>query len=223
VARRKKRPAWFSLAVLALLLCALAAAWRLTPLRDLLTPSHISGWARAVRSTPWAPWLLVAAYTPAAFLLFPRPLLTLISIIAFGTWLGFAYATAGVVLAAMATYYLGRFLQEDRVRSLAGDQLDRVGRVLRRHTVTSVFALNMVPVPPFVVQGIIAGATRVKAWQYALGTLLGLLPGLLAWTVFGHQINAALEDASVSFWAIGAALLGLGLVVFFGRRWYARQ
>ena len=220
---KKNRPAWIRMGILALALAGLAATWRFTPLREFLTPAHISEWARAARSKAWAPWVLVAAYTPAAFLLFPRPLLTLVGIVAFGTLLGFAYSVAGVLLAAMVTFYLGRALKAERVEKLAGDQLEKVGRLLRRHTIAAVFGLNMVPVPPFVVQGIIAGAERVKAWQYALGTLLGMLPGLLAWTVFGHQIRTALDDSSVSFWAIGAALLGLGLVVFFGRRWYARQ
>jgi phospholipase D1/2 len=222
--RRQRRPAWLRLILIGLALAALAGAWHYTPLREYVTADRITAWARAARATPWAPWLLVLAYTPAAFVMFPRPLLTLIAIIAFGTWLGFAYATAGVLLAAMVTFYLGRLLHEERVRKIAGDQLDPVGKVMREHGIVSIFALNMVPVPPFVVQGIIAGAVRMKAWQFAIGNLLGMLPILAAWTVLGAQISAALEDfANVSWWMIGAVLAVLVAITFFTRRWFARQ
>jgi len=221
---RPRRPAWRRLVLIAIALAALAAAWRFTPLREFVTAERITAWAKAARQTPWAPWVLVLAYTPAAFLMFPRPLLTLIAIIAFGTWLGFAYATAGVLLAAMVTYYLGRMLSKETVHRVAGDHIDDVGRVMRKHGVVSIFAINMVPVPPFVVQGFIAGAVRMKAWQFALGNLLGMLPVLGAWTVFGTQISAALEDfSSVSWLMIGAVIVVLASLTFFTRRWFAAQ
>lgn len=222
--KTRRRPKWLRLIAIGVALAALAAAWRYTPLRELVTADRINAWARAARATPWAPWLLILAYTPAAFVMFPRPLLTLIAIIAFGTWLGFAYATAGVLLAAMASFYLGRMLHEERVKKIAGDQLDPVGKVMRQHGIVSIFALNMVPVPPFVVQGIIAGALRMKAWQFAVGNLLGMLPVLAAWTVLGTQINAAMEDfSSVSWWMIGAVVAVLAAITYFTRRWFARQ
>jgi phospholipase D1/2 len=221
---RPRRPAWVRIALLTVALAALAAAWRYTPLREFLTADRITAWAKVARSTPWAPWVLVLAYTPAAFVMFPRPLLTLIAIIAFGTWLGFAYATAGVLLAAMVTYYLGRALSKKTVHKMAGDHIDEVGGVMRKHGIASIFALNMVPVPPFVVQGIIAGAVRVRAWEFAIGNLLGMLPALAAWTVFGHQISAAMEDSSkVSWWMIGAVVVVLAAITFFARRWFASQ
>jgi phospholipase D1/2 len=75
---------------------ALAAAWRYTPLSELVTPERIIAWAKAVRGTWWAPIAVVLIYTPSAFVLFPRPLLTLLTVIAFGPWLGFIYGMAGI-------------------------------------------------------------------------------------------------------------------------------
>jgi phospholipase D1/2 len=39
---------------------------------------------------------------------------------------------------------------------------------------------------------------RIKLWHYTLGTFLGMLPGVLATSIFGTQITAALEDFSTS-------------------------
>jgi len=206
------------LAVVAL--AALTAAWRYTPLSEFLAPQRIHSWSRAARETKWAPLVLVAAYTPAAFLLFPRPLLTLIVVVAFGAWLGFACAIAGVMLAALATYYAGRLLPRSAVRRLAGDALDKAKAAVRDHVVVATFAANMTPVPPFGVQGMIAGAMRLNVLEYSIGTFLSVLPGALALTTFGHQINAALEDPSrVNYWVVGAVLAAFGIFVFFARRW----
>ena len=46
---RKRGPAWGKLAAIALVLIALAAAWRWTPLGEIATAENIVGWTRTVR------------------------------------------------------------------------------------------------------------------------------------------------------------------------------
>jgi phospholipase D1/2 len=202
----------------------LAAAWRYTPLSDLLSMKHVSAWAHLVRQTPWAPAALVLAYTPAALLMFPRQVITLVCVIAFGTWLGFAYAAAGVMIAAMAFYGCGRWIQYGFVKRICGKHMNAIKAVGNEHGVITIFALNMTPVPPFWLQGLLAGAIRINIWHYALGTLLSLLPGLVAFTVFGRQIGKALEDpSSISVWTIGAAIVLFGGFALWTRRWLTRR
>jgi len=219
-----RRPAWGKLALILLGAAALAAVWRWTPLAEIVTAERILGWTRTVRETWWAPIVLVLAYTPAAFILLPRPLLTLVSVMTFGVLLGLAYSTGGVLLAALVTYYTGRTVPKKTLQRLAGDALEPAGKLLREHGVVAVFGSNMLPTPPFVVQNMIAGAVKIPLWKFMLGTLLALLPGMLAWTVFGDQINAALEDSSkVSWWLIGGALLLLVAFTFLARRFLAKR
>lgn len=222
--RRRRRPDWRKLALLILAAAALAAAWRYTPLKDFLAPESITRWARAVREVWWAPIALVLAYTPASVLMLPRPVLTLFAVIAFGVWLGLACAAAGIMAAALATYYAGRVMPEQKMRRLAGAALDPAVKVLRKHAVIAMFVLNQVPVPPFAVQGVIAGGIRVNVWHYALGSLLGMAPALAVWTVFGDQLTRALEDpAKMSWWLIALAVVVLALLTYFVRRWFATQ
>lgn len=218
--RRGRGPAWGKLALILAGAAALAAVWRWTPLADYVSAERILAWTRAVRGTWWAPIVLVAAYTPAAFVLLPRPLLTLVSLMTFGVLLGLAYATTGVLIAALVTYYAGRYLPRKTVHRLAGDALEPAGKLLREHGVTAVFGSNMLPTPPFVVQNMIAGAVRIPLWKFVLGTFIALVPGMLAWTVFGDQISNALEGTSeVSYWLIGAALVLLAAFIYLTRRW----
>jgi uncharacterized membrane protein YdjX (TVP38/TMEM64 family) len=204
-------------------MAALAAAWRYTPLSEYVSPSRMIEWARAVRDTKWAPLAVMFIYTPATFVMFPRPLLTLLTVIAFGPWLGFVYGMAGILIAAMASYYAGRIMKQSTVERLAGDELMRVSKVLRNHGLLAVLAVRIVPAAPFVVEGIIAGAVRIRKWHFALGTFLGMLPGVLATTVFGDQIATALEDPSkISYCIVGLVVLVFAVPTWFLRRWFSK-
>ena len=220
----RRRLAWGKILLIALATAALAAAWRFTPLAELVTVERVVGWARAVRGVTWAPLAVIVLYTPAAFLMFPRPLLTLLTVIAFGPWLGFAYGMAGILVAALATYYAGRLLPRGTVKRLAGEKLDDMSKKLGADSLLAVTAVRLVPIAPFAIEGIVAGAVRIRLWPYVLGTFLGMLPGVLATSVFGYQITAALEDPSTVNWLIvGGVLLALVVLTLLVRRWLAQQ
>src|SRR5262245_15484708 len=220
----KRRPAWGKILIFALILAALAAAWRLTPLSEFVTGERISAWARAVREYPFAPAIVILAYTPTAFLMFPRPLLTLFTVVAFGPWLGFTYGMVGIVISALVTYYTGRVLKRETVRRVAGDDIENAGRKIRAHGLLAMTAVRIVPAAPFAAEGIIAGALRINLWHYTLGTVLGMLPGVLATSVYGVQLTAALEDPStINWWIIGAVALAFAAMVYAVKRWLAGE
>lgn len=221
---RRRRPAWGKIAALVVVFAALAAAWRWTPLGEYATAENIIGWTRAVRGTWWAPFAMVGAYVAGAFVLFPRPVLTLVAVMSFGVKLGLVYATAGVLTSALVSYGAGRVLKRETVRRIAGDALDAAAKPVKAHGVLATFAANMMPTPPFVVQNVIAGAMRIRVWEFALGTLLSLIPGILAWTVFGDQLVNALDSGSgVNYWLIGAALVLLVGFIFAARWWLKKK
>ena len=203
---------------------ALAAAWRFTSLSELFSPQRVLEWAQVVRETPWSPLVLVALYTPAAFLMFPRPVLTILAVLAYGRWLGFAYAMTGILLSAIAAFYAGRQMPARVMQRLAGRHLEPVRRVLDRHGFSAVFLMRVLPTAPHAVASALAGALRVKLWQFAAATFLGMLPGVLVATVFGGEVASALEDLSkINYWVLGAALVASGAAVWMLRRWAKRQ
>jgi uncharacterized membrane protein YdjX (TVP38/TMEM64 family) len=153
--------------------------------------------------------------------MFPRPLITLFAVVAFGPWLGFASAMAGVAISGVCMYYLGRTLSRDAVRRIAGERLNRTSELLRRHGLAAAFACSVAPVAPFIAVGVIAGAVRIKLWRYLGGMLLGMLPGTLATTVFAHQIAAALGESGggINYWLVAGVVLLFVILVFVVRRW----
>ncbi len=224
VEEHRRRPAWGRLAAVAAVCIVLAVLWRYTAAADLVDPSRIAAWAEAMAALPWAPVAVVLAYTVAAFVMFPRPVITLFAVIAFGPPLGFAYALGGIALAAMVTYWTGRALPRDTVRTIAGDRLNRITEVLRRRGLLAIFAIRVVPAAPFVIVGIVAGAIRLPALQYLLGTVLAMLPGTLATSVFGDQLRVALQDPSrINYWLVAGVVALFLVIAAVVRVWFVRQ
>jgi uncharacterized membrane protein YdjX (TVP38/TMEM64 family) len=213
---------WFTAAAVVLVLAALAAAWRYTPLSEFVTAETITRYVRLVRETRWSPVLLVLLYTPAMLLMFPRPVITLVTVLAFGAWLGFAYSMLGILLSAIAAYYAGRLLRPRTLERLAGRHLEPVKKVLRQHGILAVFVLRIVPTAPHAVTSALAGALRVRLWHFAVGSFFGMLPGVLATSVFGGQVATALEDPSrVNYWMAAAAVVLFLVTLWLLRRWVA--
>ena len=144
-AEKRRGPAWGKLAAIAAVVLALTAAWRFTPLAELITAENVVAWAKEFGSRPWAPVAIMLAFTPACFVMFPRPLITLAAVIAFGPWLGFLYSLAGIVFSAIVTYYAGKRMRRDTVRRLAGPHLDQMVEVLKRHGLLAMTLLRLVP------------------------------------------------------------------------------
>jgi uncharacterized membrane protein YdjX (TVP38/TMEM64 family) len=221
---RRRGPDWKKIGIFATVAAALAATWQFTPVKEFLSAGNIREWAGTVRQTPWAPWILVLAYTPASVVLFPRAILTLVAILAFGIAWGMTYSVVGTQLSALAVYYAGRFVSKQRIRRMAGDGFEPASRVLRKHGIFAMFVLNQVPVPPFAVQGLIAGAARINVWHYALGSLLGQAPGVIAWIFFGREVRATLEGTKdISWWQVALIVAVLFVFTYFVRRWFARE
>ncbi len=220
VREERSGPAWGKILMFVAVVAGLTALWKLTPLAELLEANRITQWAREVGSKWWAPLVTMLAYTPAAITMFPRPLITLFAVVAFGPWLGFVYAMLGIEFSAWLTFVAGKRLDRQAVRRIAGAKLNDIIQVLRRRGLLAITALRLVPLAPFAVEGVVAGAVRVKLWHFMLGTAIGILPGTLTSTVFGDQLQAAIEDPSkVNYWLIGSVLALLAIATWLVRRW----
>jgi phosphatidylserine/phosphatidylglycerophosphate/cardiolipin synthase-like enzyme/uncharacterized membrane protein YdjX (TVP38/TMEM64 family) len=213
---------WAMVAAVVVGVAGLTALWRFTPLAERVTPERIIEWSEAFAGAWWAPLAVVLAYTPAMVTMFPRPLITLAAVVAFGPWIGFGYAMSGVLLAAVLAYWGGRRVPRQTLRRLSGASFNRLAEALRQRGLMAVTAVRLVPLAPFVVEGLVAGAIRIPLWQYVVGTFLGMLPGMLTATVFGDQIETALHDPSqINYGIVAAVVVGLLVVTLVVRRWLA--
>ncbi len=181
------------LMMLAMALTALALAWRYTWLGDFLNPALLITATEQLRQWPFTALLIIAAYVIGGLLMLPVMLLIAVTGIVFGMFPGVPYAIAGTLCAAGAGYGLGAALGRDAVRRLLGQRLNRLSRRVARHGVLAMILIRLLPLAPFGVINIICGASHIRLRDYLLGTLLGMLPGILLTTAFAHNLVLVLQ------------------------------
>jgi phosphatidylserine/phosphatidylglycerophosphate/cardiolipin synthase-like enzyme/uncharacterized membrane protein YdjX (TVP38/TMEM64 family) len=211
---------------LALLLGALglAAAWRWTPLSEWLDLQTLKGWGELLRRSPLAPLLVVAAFVAGGLVLFPVTVLILVTALTFPPVRGFIYALSGAMVSALAVYWLGRLLGRETVRRLAGGRLNRLSRWLGRRGLVAVMAVRVLPVAPFSVVNLVAGASHIRLRDFFLGTLLGMAPGVLAITIFEKSLERVVEEPhGGNFLLLAGALAAVAAIIWLMRRWLRRK
>ena len=75
--------------------------------------------------------------------------------------LGFAYAFAGSLASAILTYGIGAWLGRDPLQSLLGPRLNRIRGSIQRSGFLAIAAIRLVPVAPFTIVNMVAGACRI--------------------------------------------------------------
>jgi uncharacterized membrane protein YdjX (TVP38/TMEM64 family) len=211
------KPAGHKLRNMAILLAAMllvSAAWRWTPLGDWLNLEKISGLVSYLRVTPAGPFIVLGVFIVGGLMLIPVTLLIVATAFAFGSLAGFTYSILGCLASAALAYMLGRVLGRDTVRRLAGTRLNRVSRRLADHGVLTVLAVRLLPVAPFTVINMIAGASHIRFRDFVIGTVLGTAPGVFAITIFEHQLEKAIHEPSFVHGAIVAALLAIIVIAY---------
>jgi phospholipase D1/2 len=213
-------PAWVMPLIVLGIAGLLTAMWRYTPLSAWTDADRAMVWAEQFSQVWWAPLLVVLAYTPACVVLFPRAFITLFAVAAFGPWHGFAYAMAGILLACIATYVVGTQMNRETVRRLARGRLNKLSRVMRRRGVLAMTAVRLVPIAPFAIVNVVAGAIHLRMRDFLLGSALGILPGTLVATVFGDQLITGLRDPrSINLWLVAILVSALIIGTRLVRRW----
>ena len=152
--------------------------------------------------------LLLLAYLLATVLPLPTTLLTVVCVLGFGLLQGIALAGVGLGLNAALGYVIGRRVERDTVRRLVGRCLNRLSQRLARRGILAVTTLRLLPVTPFAAVGLVAGASRVRVGDYAVGTLLGVLPNLLLVGILVDRLAAVMRDPDLANVAVAVALFG---------------
>lgn len=213
-----RRRLWV-LALALVALVALAAAWTWSPMREWLDVDRIvSGLQQLGRA--FGPVAAIVGFGLALALAVPLTFLTLVTLVAFGPWTGFVTCMVGAALGAGLSHGLGVLLGREVVQRLGGPRVNAVSQRLADHGLLAVVAIRMVPVAPFAIINMVAGASQISLRHMLLGTALGMAPGTLVMAFFVDQIVAALRDPGPLAYALlaGAVLLVVG-AGFAAKRW----
>ncbi len=214
----RKRLMVFLAVIVALL--ALAAAWRWTPLQDWLSPQRVTDFMTRFSSPSGRALIAVAGVGLASVLMVPLTFLAVVGAVAFPGWLGFIYVLGGALLGSAIGFIGGRVMSRGALERISGSRLGQLSRQLAKRGTIAVAVLRLIPIAPFAVFNLVAGASHLGFRQFMVGSLLGLTPGLGAITFFSGTLWSAVTEPSWENLAIAAAAgLGLTGLALFAKRW----
>ena len=134
-------------------------------------------------------------------MLFPAPLAVLVNLI-------------GLTVSVSLPYGIGRFAGRDLVDRLQRryKKIARLSEIQQDSEFFFAFFLRVIQCLPGDVVSMVLGASGMTYWKYLLGSLLGMVPAMVATTIAGTSISDPTSPVFLSMVGI-VVLLSLGSVV----------
>lgn len=196
-------------AAVLLVLVGGVAAMYFSPLRDQFTRANIRELIDRLRGIWYGPVLLIAMYGVGSVFAIPATIFVVAGGVIWGWKLGSLYAIAGGILGAIAAYFVALFLGEGLL-----DRFGSVGAAVRKQVESSGFTkmliIRLIPGPPFAVWNFAAGIARMRFRDYALATLLGLIPSHV---IFAYCADSLINGTMTEGEAIKRLAVVCGLLI----------
>jgi phosphatidylserine/phosphatidylglycerophosphate/cardiolipin synthase-like enzyme/uncharacterized membrane protein YdjX (TVP38/TMEM64 family) len=201
------------IAVFLLVLLVLGGTWQWTPLLQWVSVENLTELVEYFRDSPLIPFGVIGAFVVGGVLMVPITVLIGVTGVIFPAHLGVLYALVGCVLNSLVTYLLGVAVGRNTVRKIAGRRLNRLSKQLALQGILKVAVVRNLPVAPFSIVNMVAGASQIDLKDFLAGTALGILPGVVAITVFAGRVVALYKNPDWFNIAVAAAI-ALALVTF---------
>jgi uncharacterized membrane protein YdjX (TVP38/TMEM64 family) len=170
------------------------AVGALVLLAVMFRPARVLDTLRAAVASPWFPVFLVGLYAVRPFLGWPISLLSALVGFQYGLLVGVPIALVGAVATSVPPFAAGRYAPADG--RLFGRLTDGSQRYFRATgDLRGLVAARLAPTPPEAISGA-AGAGGVGFATFAVGTLVGELPWVVAAVALGSSLDAFTMDAA---------------------------
>jgi uncharacterized membrane protein YdjX (TVP38/TMEM64 family) len=215
---------WVLMVLYLLVIVGLTVAWRDPALRQYMEPRALARMGQALLAMPMGPIMVLGGYVVAVLLAVPVVALITVGALVFGPWPGMAYALCGMVSGAIVSYGIGLYMGAELIDRWSNQgRLHALAMALKRRGLWAIIVIRAVPVAPFVVVNMTAGAFRVRFRDYVLGTFLGLAPGTVMISLFMDRLTAALAAPDkTTYGALAAVVLLFAVVLWWFKRLMAR-
>jgi phospholipase D1/2 len=206
------------------LLIGLALAWRFTPLAELLRPDEMARRLAAIQRHRGAPFIFMAVYALGGLVMFPVTVMSAATAIVFPPLIAASISFTGIMLSGALVHWIGaRFLSE-WARNAMGATIKRVDEALADRGIITIAAIRMVPLAPFTLVNLAAGAVGVPFRDFMLGTVLGIAPGTILVCLFGRQVRQFWRHPNAQGVALVAGVVVVWIAVSLSlQRWAAHR
>ena len=181
--------------------------------------ARVGGAIESLAGSPWRVPLVLLVFVLASIVSVPILALIGATVVTLGPILGFACSAAGTMLAASATFGVGRMIGRRPMKRWLGTKLDALEQHVAKRGVIAIALIRKVPIAPFTFVNMVIGALGIRYRDFILGTALGMLPGIAAFAFVSDRAVDAWRDPTLqNIAAIGGAIV-LWLGVVLGVQW----
>lgn len=197
------------------------------PLGRSVDAAAIADFFRGLGRPWWAPLAFVAAYALGTTAGAPGTVLTFAGGAIFGVALGSLLNWVGACVGALFAFGVARGLGREFVARLARGRAAALDERIGEHGFRTILYLRLIPLVPFNGLNFGAGLTRVRLRDYALGTAVGIVPGVVIYTYFADAIVGGSRDARgealLHFALAAGALIAFTVATDLVRKRWARR
>ena len=161
----------------------------------------------------------IGVYASAVALSLPVGLpLTIAGGFLFGAVFGTVYVVAGATAGAVVLFVAARYAFYDLLQAKAGHAVKKMEQGFQENALSYLLVLRLVPLFPFWLVNLVPAFLGVPLRTYALGTLLGIIPGTFVYVLIGNGLDEIFArgdtpDLSVIFEpAIITPIIGLAVL-----------
>jgi uncharacterized membrane protein YdjX (TVP38/TMEM64 family) len=213
-----------AIAILGAAIVGIGLAWKSTPLAELIQPTRLASQLETLGRAPWGPAAMLALFILGGFAMMPLLVLVTATALVFEPITAILISLTGSLLNAAALYFTGAKLMRGRVEKSFGAPIARVRGSLQGRGVLAVAIVRMLPVAPFWLVNLAGGSIGISFRDFMFGTFLGLAPGIVLLSVFGHELKDLLRDPSLErVLAVVAIALAWVLLSFAIQRFVSRR
>ena len=168
----------------------------------------------------WGPVVVAGLYVLACVLMVPGSIITIAAGFLFGLVRGTITVSIASTLGACAAFVVGRTLARGWVEQKVAyrPKFKAIDEAVGKQGFKIVLLTRLSPIFPFNLLNYAYGLTKVKFWEYAVASWLGMLPGTVMFVYFGKAAKSLTEIAAGQSQDRLAAriFLVLGLIVAIG-------
>jgi uncharacterized membrane protein YdjX (TVP38/TMEM64 family) len=150
--------------------------------------------------------LYCAAYIAITALSIPGALImTIAGGLLFNFWVGSAATILSATLGATLLFLIARSSLGESLRNKGGDTVQRMAAGLKADAASYMLFLRLVPVFPFALVNLAPALVGVPLKTFIWTTLIGILPGTMAFTLAASSLDGVIDERKAVFDACKSA------------------
>ncbi|WP_157981211.1 TVP38/TMEM64 family protein [Aliidiomarina iranensis] len=221
-----KTALWLFIGFLSVLVL-LALIWRFAWNTNVLSVEQAQSALAMASSWHGELWLwplITAVFVVLLLVMFPLTILVVLTGFLYGPWWGFCYATLGTLASSIVSYEVGRLSGQRVLLRFGGKRLQSISRFMGERGVRTMIIINLLPIAPFTLTNVMAGASHIRFRPYLLGSAIGIIPGLALVNFAGSELSKVMQGTDGRSIALSIFILAaITFIIIFGPRWLRRK